>query len=161
MKIFLFILIYVSSLVSASVDVRLYEGKDTEQYYQEIKNQIDTAAAKGVKNLETIKDERIQLSRLRQAYTQKISVEPYDTKALDSKSISTNIYFDTLEYVSNLEIKTQKNEDINDEIQSKLTFLKQNIEDITEDEKEKLLSYQLQFAYYKLQQKIFWQKMSS
>nr|WP_321266473.1 mechanosensitive ion channel domain-containing protein [uncultured Sulfurimonas sp.] len=153
MKLFYLFFLLSLSLFGATVDNKLYEGDQRDAYYDEIKKQINKSAIGGSKSDEVIKEEILQLSRVRDASSKKIQVESYDLKLFSLKSIDLKTYYEVIAQIAVLENKQDANAEFVSDLQSKLLFLKKKIEDITEDEKVKLLSLQLQFAYYKLQQK--------
>ena len=158
-KLLLFFLLCIS-LFSAEIDVKLFENADKENYYDEIKKSIDYASNKGMRSEEIIKDEIMQLSRLREATSSKIKIDKYDVKILKNEKITTENYYNAINTLALLTYKQEQNFSTVSEIQSKLLLLKKSIERITEYEKPKLLSYQLQFAYYKIQQKNIKEKIS-
>ncbi|MFT5661957.1 MAG: potassium efflux system protein [Sulfurimonas sp.] len=159
MKILLLIALLYATLFSASIDVKLYDEKEREAYYVEITKEIELAGVKELRPKDIIKDELAQLVKIRDAISQKILIEKYSLKALNTKTISTKRIYDAINAVSKIQTKQEKNNKILTDIQSKILLLKQSIEGIVEEEKVKLLSYQLQFAYYKIQQKNIEQKM--
>jgi small-conductance mechanosensitive channel len=153
MKLFSLFFFLSLSLFGASVDSRLYEGNERDAYYEEIKKQINKSLKDNSKNDATIKEEMLQLSRVKDASSKKIEVQKYDLKKFNVNSIDIKEYYKAISYIATLQNKQSVNAEFISGLQSKLLFLKKKIEDITEDEKVKLLSLQLQFAYYKLQQK--------
>jgi potassium efflux system protein len=153
MKWLIWVVLAVQTAVGAGIDVKLYEGADKETYYQEIRKQIEAAAQSGKYPDEIIQEELLQLKRVRSAASQVIQTEQYDLKALSESRIDLKSYYDVLGIAATLRLKLRQHAQVKRDIQSKLTFLKQTIDAVTEKEKPRLLSYQLQFAYYKLQQK--------
>ena len=77
----------------------------------------------------------------------------YSIQKLQNKEITMQEYYRAIEATGLLQYKEEQNRKLIADIQSKLLVLRQFIEQVTEGDKVKLLSYQLQFAYYKLQQK--------
>ncbi len=149
----LFLLTLSIVVFSAEIDIKLYENEDKESYYNEIEKQITKDANGRIRNIDIIRDERIYLERLRDAASQKININKYNTVKLQTQKLTIEEYYNALEAVSLAQLKEEQNNKLIGEVQSKLLVLKQFIEHITEDKKIKLRSYQLQFAYYKLQQK--------
>lgn len=143
----------LASLFSADIDVKLFEAEDKKVYYDEIKKKIDIDANKKLRAEDIIKDEIIHLSRLRDAASQKVQIDKYDLNILTRRIVKMPDYYTAVNAAATLGYKHEQNSKMINDIQSKLLFLRQSIERITEEEKPKLLSYQLQFAYYKLQQK--------
>lgn len=148
------------SLFSAEIDLKLFDNAEREEYYDEIKKSIDNAAAKGVRSKELIKEEIMQLSRLRDAASNKVQIDRYDLNILKNKTVAIKEYYNAIHALALLKYKQEQSADSGSEMQSKLLFLKKAIEHITDDEKPKLLSYQLQFSYYKIQQKNIEEKIS-
>ena len=158
---FIYLLFLVTlTLFSASIDSKLYEDIDKASYFDVIKKQIDTSKATQLKDNKLIQEELSQLLRVREVSEQKISLEPYNLKEFKSKTVNTEAYYKALKQLSLLNYKLENNSKINVELQSKILYLKKMIENITEIDKDKLLLYQLQFAYYKLQQKNIETKIS-
>jgi potassium efflux system protein len=153
MKWLIGLVLAVQMAAGAGIDVKLYEGADKEAYYQEIRKQIDAAAQSGKYPEAIIQEELLQLKRVRSAASQVVQTEQYDLKALSESQIDLKSYYDVLGIAATLRLKRKQHSQVKRDVQSKLTFLKQTIDAVTEKEKPRLLSYQLQFAYYKLQQK--------
>lgn len=153
MKLFFILLITSFSLFSAEIDIKLFEDENKEAYYDEVKKNIEISANKKARSEDIIKEELIHLSRLRDAASQKIQIDEYDLKPLSSRVVKMKDYYNAVDAAASALYKDEQNSKMIKEIQDKLLFLRQSIERITEEEKPKLLSYQLQFAYYKLQQK--------
>ncbi len=153
MKRLMFLLLAAGLVFGASVDTALYEGDQKEAHYQEIAQQIDEAAKNGQRPAEILQEEKRFLERVRSAAAQTVTIERYDLKAFTGGPVSLESYYDGVSAAATLRIKQEAQRKILKEVQSKLSFLKQAIDRITEEEKPRLLSLQLQFAYYKLQQK--------
>lgn len=152
MKLFLSLLLLMAAVWSADVDTKLYTDNNAS-YYQAIEKQIIRADKSGLRPKSVTAEEKLQLARVRAAASQVVQIEKYDLQALAKGDITPEHLYALVNAVAHLRLKGQLNAQVLQEIQSKLTFIKQNIERITEDEKPRLLTYQLQFAYYKLQQK--------
>lgn len=152
MKWLLYAVLLASVSYAVQIDVKLYEGTDREAYYQEIRKQIQTAAEKGQRPKEIIEEEKKQLEELQGAVSQAVWIERYDTGTLSGGTVSLQQYYSALNAVAMLRVKQEQQRRILQGVQSKLAYYKQKIERITEAEKPRLLSYQLQFAYYKLRQ---------
>ncbi len=160
MKVFFSLFLLCISLLSAEIDVKLFDNADKENYYDEIKKSIDYAASQGTSSEEIVKEERTQLSRLRDAASNKVHIDRYDLNILKNKTIETEEYYNAIHTLALLKYRQEQSADASSEMQPKLLFLKKAIEDITDEEKPKLLSYQLQFSYYKIQQKNIEEKIS-
>ena len=153
MRWLLFLALVSGCLFAATVDTALYEGEQKEAHYKEIAQQIEEAAKSGQSSAEIVQEETLFLARVRSAASQSVTIERYSLKAFSNGSIALDAYYEGLNAAATLRIKQETQQRLVRDIQSKLTFLKQAIERMTEEEKPQLLSLQLQFAYYKLQQK--------
>jgi small-conductance mechanosensitive channel len=153
MRWLLALLLFSHLAWSAAVDPKLYEGTDKENYYKEIQKEIESAAASGARSTEMTAKELQQLRNVKEAAAQKVQIERYEMMPLSGQKISTERFYTALAATASLRLKQEENSRTLEEMQSKLAFLKQAIENITEKNKKQLLSYQLQFAYYKLQYK--------
>ncbi|EDZ62829.1 mechanosensitive ion channel, MscS-like protein [Sulfurimonas gotlandica GD1] len=152
MKIF-FLLVLAIAVFSAEIDVKLYENADKESYYIDIEKQINIDAIQKIRDENIIKDEIAHLARLRDTALQKVQIDRYNIKELEKQNITMQEYYSAIAAAGLLQYKEEQNIKRISDMQYKLLVLRQLIERITVDEKPKLLSYQLQFAYYKLQQK--------
>jgi len=153
MKYLILLFILFVNLFAASVDTKLYEGENRASYYDEVKKEIQKSTHEKLKDSKIIQEEFLQLSRVREASEQKISIESYNLDVFDAQSINLTHYYNGVKQFALVKDKKNSSMQISKDLQSKLLFLKKTIENITESERSKLLSYQLQFAYYKLQQK--------
>ena len=151
--IILLSLLLTSVLFSAEIDVKLYENDDKETYYKDIQKQIIADAEAKIRSDELVKSELLHLERLQDTASQKVQIDKYDTKTLEKKEVSLKDLYNAIAAAASMQLKDDQNKKIASDMQAKLLLLKQLIERITEEEKPKLLSYQLQFAYYKIQQK--------
>lgn len=138
---------------SASIDTKLYEGAEKEAYYLTIAAQIEAEAKSGLSSEEIIKEERLQLARLRSAAAQVPQIERYDLATLSESARHLQGYYSAINADASLRLKMEQHRQILRDLSSKTAFLKQTVERIVKEEKPRLLSYQLQYAYYKLQQK--------
>lgn len=153
MKLFILLLSAASIIWAASVDTKLYEDTHKKSYYDEIQKQIESAEHIKLQPKEILQEERLYLTRVRGASSQDIQIELYDLKILSKKSINFEIYYNAINEVALLRVKQEQNRKILQTINEKSAFSKNAIENIIEEEKARLLSYQLQYAYYKLQEK--------
>jgi small-conductance mechanosensitive channel len=140
-------------LFAADIDVKLYDSDQREAYYDEVQQQIDSAEKNAQRPEAILHEEKLQLSRVRAASAQSPQIERYDVSALSKTPLGMQTFYGALHADALTRIKLEGQRQLLRDIQSKLQFLKSSIERITEDEKPRLLIYQLQFAYYKLQQK--------
>jgi len=148
----LLLLLLCASLAGADIDTKLYEGSDREAYYQQVREQIDAAQAKGTLAKALADDERAALEMLRQASQKPAPVERDPEALLPQNLLNTHDVYRAVQAAAGILTAQEAIDRKQRDIQSKLTYLKQKIDRITADEKPLLLSYQLQFAYYKLQQ---------
>ena len=153
MKIFILLTSIACAIWASSVDTKLYEDTQKKSYYEEIQKQLDSAEHIKQQPKDVLQEERLYLTRVRDASSQDIQIELYDLKILSKKSISFEIYYNAINEVALLRVKQEQNRKILQTINEKSAFSKNAIENIIEEEKARLLSYQLQHAYYKLQEK--------
>ena len=153
MKLLFLSLLFHITLFGVEIDVKLFEGTNLEEYYENTKKEIEQASTKELRSKEIIQAELVNLAKLQEAQQQKIQIEKFDTKVLAKKTINSEEYYSVLLAASMVQSRVDQNNKIISDLQSKLLVLKQSIEKITEEEKPKILSYQLEFAYYKIQQK--------
>jgi potassium efflux system protein len=152
MRLLIFIVLLSAAAWPAAVDTDLYEGTNREAYYQQVQKEIETAAQNSQVSKEIVQEERLYLERVRSASSQAPQIERYDLQRFSGSAITPENYYGGIDAAATLRLKLQQREML-PEIDAKLGSLKQTIEHLTEEEKPRLLSYQLQFAYYKLQQK--------
>ncbi|MBU1642028.1 mechanosensitive ion channel [bacterium] len=152
MRLLIFIVLLSAAAWPAAVDTDLYEGTNREAYYQQVQKEIETAAQNSQVSKEIVQEERLYLERVRSASSQAPQIERYDLQRFSGSAITPENYYGGIDAAATLRLKLQQREML-PEIDAKLGSLKQTIEHLTEGEKPRLLSYQLQFAYYKLQQK--------
>jgi potassium-dependent mechanosensitive channel len=146
------LLLLAAALAGAEIDTKLYEGPGKEAYYGEVKQAIDKAQAGGTLSNTRADEERAELKRLRQAAEPPAPVEQDPAALLKETSLRPGHFYHALETAATVGQDQKNIEGKLRDIQSKLSFLKQKIEHITEEERPFLRSFQLQFAYYKLQQ---------
>ncbi len=160
MKFFITILFAICMLVGSEIDTKLYEGSELDTYYKEIEKKIETAEKNKEKSVETLKEDRLHLSRVKSASSQVVQIEKYDAKALAKKSVGFDNYYDAINALVLLRAKQDSNNGMLSTVNAKSLFLKKAIENIVEADKQMLLSYQLQHAYYKLQEKNITEKLN-
>nr|MBC8238292.1 mechanosensitive ion channel protein MscS [Candidatus Sulfurimonas ponti] len=141
MKLLFALLLSSIILFAAEIDVKLFENSNQQQYYEDIKKEIETASTKALRSKEIIQAEILNLAKLQEAQQQKIQIEKFDTKVLNKKTINSEEYYSVLLGASMVQSRLDQNNKIISDLQSKLLGLKQSIEKITEEEKPKLLSY--------------------
>ena len=150
MKYIFFTLFFLHSLSGASIDTKLYD-ENASSYYSEVEKVIESSKQNRAKDIYT--DEKLQLSKVKEASKQKISILEYDFSKYSSKNLELGLYYNALSNSAAVTQKIEKSSLLVEDLRSKILVLKKMIENIVEEEKPRLLSYQLQFAYYKLQLK--------
>lgn len=154
MKWIISALLLTGILFSAEIDVNLYEGTETEAYYQKIQEQIENASKSKLYPQQIIQEEKLYLSRVRSAASQILQVEPNYIKAFEQNAtITLDHYYSVLSETASLRLSLKERSEILDDIQSKLKHTRKLIKNLVEENKQSLLIYQLQYAYYKLQKK--------
>ena len=154
MRFILFILLFTCIAFSAEIDTKLYEGDNWDAYHKEIEVKITASVKSGQVPKEVTKEEKAFLSKLRNELEKKVTIDKYELgKIVKQKTISQDTFQDAINTLTKMRLKIDKYNQSIKRLQSKVSYTKQKIENITEDEKVYLLSYQLQFAYYKVQQK--------
>ncbi len=153
MKLICTILLIAQVIFSAEIDKNLFEGEDRGNYYQEIEEKINASIKNGVVPKEVAKEEKVFLITLRDEYNKKISIDKFDlNKLAKQQDISQDTYHESIQALTQTQLKIDKYHESIERLQSKISNTKRKIENITEADKVYLLSYQLQFAYYKIQQ---------
>jgi small-conductance mechanosensitive channel len=152
MRLLILLVFLTAAARPADVDTALYEGTKREAYYQQVQKEIDAAAPNDRVSKERVQQEKRYLEMVRSASSQTPQIERYDLQRFSDSAITPENYYAGIDAAATLRLKQQQ-QGLLPEIEAKLASLKQTIEAAAEEEKPKLLSYQLQFAYYKLQQK--------
>ena len=149
---YLILFIFIFNLsYCVDIDVKLFENTQDQTYLNEIEKQILETEKNKTKSNEIINAEKAHLKRLKEASSQKILLDEFNLDLLSQKKDLGDSILKALFYVSEIEVKTKKQDELSKDIQNKLSVLKKRIENIVEKDKEFLLSYQLQYAYYRLQ----------
>lgn len=149
----LLLLLFAALLSAAEIDTKLYEGPDTAAYYATVLKTIETAQAEGTLSKAQADEARAELLRVRQAAVPPAAVRQDPAALLSGTDFGIGRFYAALETATGVALDRDAAARKLRDIQSKLSFLKQKIDNVTAEEKSKLLSLQLQFAYYKLQQK--------
>lgn len=151
----LVILFFVTSVLwSASIDTNLFEGPEQENYLKEIQKRVEKSSKDNLYPKEISKQEKLYLDKLLKASKQDINIERFDVKGFESKkTLSIDDYYSLLKSVALLQLAIENHNSTLNETESKLIFSKKLIENITEENRAKLLYYQLQYANYKLHKK--------
>lgn len=151
MRYIIFGFYFFTHLFCAEIDIKLYENNtQTQKYYQEIENIINNAEINKEKSQTLLNEEKEYLKKLRAISSQKITVSPFDEQLLKRDTVKATDFLKATLFLSEMKIKINQHNDFQNQIQEKLSFLKKKIENITESQKNQLLSLQLQFAYYKI-----------
>ncbi len=141
------------SLLGIQIDNRLYEGIDTLIYYDQLTKKISDNIAIDDEDAERLKNEKSLLLELRTLITKEPSIQIFDTSLVEKEQI-TDIEFMKLFNVLSAAIDKKDKLTLNQMLrQEKLSYLKKQIESMTDYQHKNLQLYQLQFAYYKLKQK--------
>ncbi len=154
MKSLIFLLLLPLALWSADIDTKLYDGNNTTAYYEEVKKLIDQKQPQNEADTERIATEYLILKKLSDMLSTvpKIHSMP-DALLPEDQNISTEnyvSYFNALidTYTTIDTLKAQQ-----ESMQLKRKSLSQSITNITTEDKQNLLLYQLQYAFYKLKDK--------
>ncbi len=151
MKYLLLFVLIINTLYCAEIDTKLFDSSQNESYFKEIEKQILEEQKTKVKSDEIINTQKAHLKRLEETTLKKIQVENFDLNSLKEEKNLVDSIIKALFYISELEVKEKKQNELLNNIQNKLSLLKKRIENIVEEDKINLLSYQLQYAYYKIQ----------
>ena len=151
MKYILFLFFTISFLFSAQIDTKLFENVQDTRYLKEIETTILQSEKENSKDIETINTEKKHLKQLIEVYSTIITVKEFDLSLLNQEKNLLDSLFKSVFYITELKIKEKNQNQLSIEIQNKLSLIKKRIENIVEEDKKNLLTYQLQYAYYKLQ----------
>lgn len=146
-------LLMISYAISADIDTSLYEGENTLKYFQKVEKTINSNMAQKLKNNETISLEKSTLEKLKQLYTIKDEIKPFETINLGKSKIKQGTYLKALSLLTSLQNEITRLEIKEKDIQQKLFDLKNSIEKtLPLDANKTLLNNQLQYAFYKVSQ---------
>ncbi len=154
-KYFLIISIFISFLFSASIDKRLFEEGNLTRYYDTLLKKLDedNATSKDIVALEK------QL-----IYKIKKAINFSQTKALKldlpEKISNEKEYLEIFNEFAKLKNSVKELEKDISTNRLKLSFYRNKIENITSNEKDRELLYQLQYAFYKIAQKNLQKELS-
>lgn len=149
-KLILFI-IFISQLFCAEVDKSYYENIGDENLYKNIEKTINESISKKEFSAEIVSVQLSNLKRLKEIASKEVIIEEFKSKELDEKVVDIDLLVNAIYFLSENKQKIIKQKDFLDDVQNRLSYLKKSIENITEEDRSNLLSYQLQFAYYKIQ----------
>ena len=151
MRYLVLFIITVSTLFCAQIDTKLYDTALNSEYFKEILLQINESEKQKTKSIEITNEQKAHLKRLEEASEKKIQIDEFNLSLLEKQKDLKNSILKALFYISEIEVKQIKQNKLLNDIQNKLLVLKKRIENIIEQDKDFLLSYQLQYAYYKIQ----------
>lgn len=144
--IFIFSLLFSFGL-SAPIDTKLFDTKENIQYFEKIEQQIENSLKKEEKPLKIIEDERKYLKILKEANEKVVSIKEYKDTQIETSTEA----IEAMKFLVDLDKKEDEDKELSFEVQENLSYLKKRIENILEIEKNRLLIYQLQFAYNKIE----------
>lgn len=151
---YIFLLVFIFSLsFTAEIDTKLSDETQNQSYFKEIEEQINQSKKNDSKNIDIINTEKNHLKHLVEVSSKKISIEEIDFKTVAKNENEVEVIIKALFYSSQTELKIKNQNEVLNNIQNKLTLLKKRILNITEEDKSFLLTYQLQYAYYRIQKK--------
>lgn len=155
MKTLLLLVITLSSLFCAKVDETYYSISN----YEHIETAIEVAQKQQTRPISILEKELFYLKRIKEISEEKINFERFDEQSIQNNHPALKYFYNALEYLSHLNVKISLQEILFENTQNKLGALKNNIENIVEENKNSLALYQLQFLYYKLQKKHIEEKL--
>ena len=138
-------------LNSAQIDNSLFENKNNPKFYEDLEKKIEESSKKQEFSQEIINTQKVNLKRLRELISKDINIEKFDNSYFINKDINIDTYFEATLTLAKTQIKIDTQNSLLGDVQNKLIFLKKSIEDIIEQDKQNLLTYQLQYAYYRTQ----------
>ena len=145
MRFIFFIIFFLLSLQAAEVDKRFFAIDTKQVFVEEAKKHIDTNPNKDLALLEST-----LLSKIKQADLQEPTV-PFQKITVKENTV---IDIATVQHAIGLIVSAEELQDKTQkkilQISSKLDYVKTLIEQITTENKDNLLSYQLQYVLYKL-----------
>lgn len=154
MKSLILLLLLPLTLYSADIDTKLFDGNNTEAYYDNVSKLIDQEDTPEQTDIERVATERMILSKLKKMISFTPQVSPLPESLLpDDQNISMDNYLSYLNALTDSSMKIDALKKEQDSIQSKRESLKDSIANITAEDKKNLLLYQLQYAFYKLKDK--------
>jgi len=149
MKFFLFFILIYSITFGASIDTKLFDSNDNQQYLKEIEKTINDEYKNKEKPKAIYEEEKRYLTFLKEISSKDVQIKEYPYKNFEKKQIEVETIIDAIKFYGTLDEAETQTKSLSKNIQNQLAFLRKNIENILEEDKEKLLGYQLQFAYYK------------
>lgn len=147
------VLFFLFSLLlgAADIDTKLYEGNNTKAYYEEVSLRIDKEVPQDQTDIERIATERMILAKLKSMLSFTSKVDPMPNALLvDEGNITTENYLSYLNALADVYTAIDILKEEQSMMQSKRKFLRKSIQEITTEDKENLLLYQLQYAFYKM-----------
>jgi small-conductance mechanosensitive channel len=151
MKIFISLIILFNLLFSLEVDTKMFEGKDSINYLSEIEKKINEAKINNLRPKKILTEERYYFDQIKNSILKKVEIAKIDLNNKDNKQFSISGMYISINELLDIEKKIKEQKDLIEELQNKLSFTKRLIENITKEDKDSSLLYQLQFAYFKTQ----------
>ena len=151
MKTIVLFFLFSLLLGAADIDTKLYEGNNTKAYYEEVSLRIDQEVPQDQADTERIATERMILAKLKSMLSFTSKADPMPNSLLgDEGNITAENYLSYLNALADVYTAIDILKEEQSMMQSKRKFLQKSIHEITTDDKENLLLYQLQYAFYKM-----------
>jgi hypothetical protein len=151
MRFIFFLLFIFSSIYCASIDTKLYDNKQNSDYLIEIEKTIQKEIKNNEKPQQILKDELKYLKILKESNSKIVKIDNFKNEKLTNLDVVFEDIIKAIKFLIQLNYEYQQTIILSKNVQDNLSFLKKKIENILEIEKDKLLIYQLQFAYYKIE----------
>ena len=154
MKFLYLFLVLILPLFGAVIDTKLYEGENALEYHQEVAKLINKEDSNDSASIERRSSERLILKKLAEMLSYEVSLKGLpDSLLIDKKKVPQEDYLKYLKSLTDIykTVETLKNSQ--ESMQIKRKSLSQSILNITTEDKDNLLLYQLQYAFYKLKDK--------
>lgn len=151
MKLWIIYIFSVLSLFGAQIDTTLFEG-DLKARYETLSKEIESQKGGDPQSIERYNYQLALITKLQSLMKQPIGVESKPIDALTDSNVTEKTFMHYFEQLTGYLQQKSVNTKAQNELQQKILFLKNKIENLEAGEKEELLGYQLQFAIYKLQQ---------
>jgi len=159
---YLILLLLPLLLPGAEIDKRLYRSENPVALYQRIAADINKTEKLHLKPPEIISQERSLLARLKEfEHTKEKLLECNLDTLLKKGAVSEKAYLQALYKVAKLKTAIETLQHKSEEIQEQIFELKESIEKIEKKSDPKLLSQQLQYAFYKRTQQKIAQKLKT
>lgn len=147
MKLIINFILFFNLCFAANIDTKLFETPSNNSYLEEIKKTIEDSK----KPKKILNDEKKYLQILKEATSKSISIERFDYSVFEKTNLFLEDTITAVRFLLTLNTREKENKKLLSDIQENLSYLKKKIENIMEVDKDRLLVYQLQFAYYKIE----------